>query len=220
MADKLKLISSPFSPYGQRIEIALIEKEIDYDKEEIDLTKEKPDWFTKDSPLGKVPLLYTKNKVLFESIAILEYLEDAYTDISLHSEKLESRASHRAWIEFSNQILIATLQLISAQNEDDFGTKKLDLIGKLEILENNLKYSPYFDGDKFRMIDVCMAPVFKPLTIIDNKFSLEIFDLFPKISSYAESLIARFSLKKAVPENYEEILGAFVRRKKSFLLNL
>ena len=82
MADKIKLVTSKFSPYGHRVEMVLIEKNIPYEKQEIDLAN-KPDWFVKDSPLGKAPLLYVGKKVLFESIAICEYLEETFLEIPL-----------------------------------------------------------------------------------------------------------------------------------------
>ena len=69
MADKIKFVTSKFSPYGHRVEMVLIEKNIPYEKVEVDFAN-KPDWFVKDSPLGKVPIIYVGDKVLFESIAM------------------------------------------------------------------------------------------------------------------------------------------------------
>ena len=101
---KIKLITSTLSPYGQRVEIVLIEKNIPYEKQEIDLAN-KPDFLVKDSPISKVPLLYVDDKPLFESIAICEYLEEAFTQNPLHPKDLYMKAWHRGWMEFSNGIL-------------------------------------------------------------------------------------------------------------------
>jgi len=46
----------------------LVEKNIPYEKFEVDLAN-RPDWFVKDSPLGKIPLLYVGDKVLFGKYA-------------------------------------------------------------------------------------------------------------------------------------------------------
>jgi glutathione S-transferase len=67
MSQKIKLVSSRFSPYVHRVEMVLIEKNIPYEKQEVDLS-DRPEWFVKDAPLGKVPLLYVGDKTLFESI--------------------------------------------------------------------------------------------------------------------------------------------------------
>ena len=80
---KIKLITSKLSPYGHRVEMVLLEKNIPYEKEYVDLTN-KPEWFVNDSPLGKVPLLYVDDKPLFESLAICEYLDETFTNNNLH----------------------------------------------------------------------------------------------------------------------------------------
>ena len=52
----LKLISHKLCPYVQRAVIALTEKGVAFERIDIDLAN-KPDWFLKISPLGKVPVL-------------------------------------------------------------------------------------------------------------------------------------------------------------------
>ena len=54
---KLELISHKLCPYVHRAAITLREKGVPFERREIDL-KNKPDWFTKLSPYGKVPLLW------------------------------------------------------------------------------------------------------------------------------------------------------------------
>ena len=56
MAAALKLISHKLCPYVQRAVIALNEKGVPFERIDIDLAN-KPDWFLKISPLGKVPVL-------------------------------------------------------------------------------------------------------------------------------------------------------------------
>jgi len=219
MAEKLKLVASKFSPYCHRVEMALIEKNIPYEKQEVDL-QNKPDWFLKDSPLGKVPLLYVGNKPLFESIAICEYLEGAFPETPLHSKDIYTKAWHRGWIEFSSGILAATFGIMFSKNQEQFDLKKAEVTEKLAILEKHLKFNPYFEGEKFSLVDICLATTFKPLTFIDNKFTLEIFDLYKNVSTYVEGIITRGSLHKAIPKDYEEIFKAFLERKKSHLLTM
>jgi glutathione S-transferase len=218
-APKVKLVTSKFSPYGHRVEMVLIEKNIPYEKEEIDLTN-RPEWFVKDAPLGKVPLLYVGDKILFESVVICEYLEEVFLENPLHPKTALEKALHRAWMEFSNGILSSGFGIINAQNQEQFDIKKAETIAKLEILNRHLKFSPYFDGGKFSLVDACFASAFKPLTFIDNKFALELFDLHKNVASYVENVVTRGSLHKVLPKNYDEIFKAFLERKKSHLLTM
>ena len=219
MSDKIKLVTSKFSPYGHRVEMVLIEKNIPYEKEEINL-QNRPDWFVKDAPLGKVPLLYVGDKVLFESLAICEYLEEAFPNNPIHPKDPLVKANHRAWMEFSSAILAATFAVIFAQNQEEFEIKKAELSTKLEILNKFLKFNPYFEGQAFSLVDICFASAFKPLSFIDTKFTLEIFDLYKNVASYAEGVVTRGSLHKALPSNYEEVFKSFLERKKSHLLTM
>src|SRR3954451_6441860 len=108
MAAALKLISHKLCPYVQRAVIALTEKGIPFGRIDIDLA-DKPDWFLKISPLGKVPVLTVATDrgevALFESNVICEYIEETQTGAKLHPEDGLSRAEHRAWMEFGSAIL-------------------------------------------------------------------------------------------------------------------
>lgn len=219
MTAKLKLATSKFSPYCHRVEMVLVEKNIPYEKEIIDL-QNKPEQFVKDSPLGKVPLLYVDDKTLFESIVICEYLEEAFPEISLHPKDPHAKALHRSWMEFSNGILATTFGMIWSKNQEEFEYKKAETISKLAVLDKYLRFSPYFDGEKFSLVDVCLTSAFKPLTFIDNKFTLGIFDSHRNVATYAEGAITRGSLQKVLPANYEEIFKSYLERKKSHLLSV
>src|SRR5882724_3279158 len=105
MAARLKLISHKLCPYVQRAVIALNEKGVAFERIDIDLAN-KPDWFLKVSPLGKVPVLSVKTDggevALFESNVICEYIEDTQGGSRLHPQDPLQRAQHRAWMEFGH----------------------------------------------------------------------------------------------------------------------
>ncbi|MDU6836473.1 MAG: glutathione S-transferase family protein, partial [Bradyrhizobium sp.] len=83
----LKLISHKLCPYVQRAVIALKEKGVAFERIDIDLAN-KPDWFLKLSPLGKVPVLVVRSAesevALFESNVICEYIEETQAGARLH----------------------------------------------------------------------------------------------------------------------------------------
>jgi glutathione S-transferase len=215
----LKLATSIISPFGQRVEMVMIEKNLPFEKVNVNLA-EKPDWFVCDSKLGKVPILYAEEQILFESIVICEYLEEKYPQIKLHSDNLLVKAQHRSWMEFSNLLISTLFQMVATDNEAVFSRHKSNIIEKLKIFEQNIKFSPYFYGDNIMLIDICMASFLKPLFFLDNRFNLEIISGFKQFATYAENLLARNSLNKATDPNYEEVLKNFIKHKKSFLLNL
>lgn len=215
----IRLVSSKFSPYSHRVEMALIEKNIPYEKEIIDL-QNKSEKFVEDSPLGKVPLIYFDDKILFESIAICEYLEEAFAQNPLHPSDLFAKATHRAWMEISNSLMAATFGLIWSKNQQEFDQKKIEIDLRLKALDHYLKFSPYFEGEKFHLVDICLASALKPLNFIDIKFTLEVFDRYPNAAAYSENVITRGSLSKILPKDYEDIFKSYLERKSSHLLTM
>ena len=218
MLPTLKLISHNLCPYVQRSLITVIEKQIPCNREFIDLAN-KPDWFLKISPLGKVPLLLVDDEVLFESAVICEYLDEITPD-SLHPSDALTKAKHRSWIEFSSNLLAKIAGFYAAKDEETFEVKRLDLIANLEILESQLNAAPYFDGEKFSLIDAVYAPVFRYFVAFDRYQNFGFSDRTLKINAWREALLQRPSVQQAVAENYYDLLDEFIKKRNSFLSTL
>ena len=71
----MRLYSTPTSPYARKVRIALLEKNIHCDIENVDLRD--PEHAGKDqTPLGKIPvLLCNDGEAIYDSAVILHYLE-------------------------------------------------------------------------------------------------------------------------------------------------
>ena len=52
----IELFSSKLCPFAHRVQLALLEKRIDFWHTEIDLSN-KPEWFLVIAPLGEVPVI-------------------------------------------------------------------------------------------------------------------------------------------------------------------
>src|SRR6201996_8245624 len=133
MAAPLTLISHKLCPYVQRAVIALAEKNVPFERIDIDLAN-KPDWFLKISPLGKTPVLAVGDRAIFESAVILEYLEETQAG-PLHPADALVRAEHRSWIEFGSAVLNDIAGLYSAADEAAFKAKATQLEARFGRLE-------------------------------------------------------------------------------------
>ncbi len=74
----LKLYEHPFSPYVQKVKIALYEKRIPFEAEIPNAFSGAPTDFGKTSPRLEVPALVDDDCAVFDSTIILEYLEDKW----------------------------------------------------------------------------------------------------------------------------------------------
>lgn len=218
MSADLKLISHKLCPYVQRAVISLKEKGVPFERIDIDLDN-KPDWFLKMSPLGKVPVLQVGDKVVFESAVILEYLEETQPK-ALHPQDPLTRAEHRAWMEFGSAVLGDVWGLETVTDEASFNAKAKQAADKFARLEARLVAGPWFDGDRFSLVDAVFAPVFRYFDTIDEIGDFGILADKPKIARWRKSLRERPSVRDAVSPEYATLLRAFMKKHKSYLSQL
>src|SRR5262245_31161312 len=103
----MRLYWHPFSIFPRRVRIALREKDLECEEVLVDLPGGalKTDAFLALNPFGQVPVLDDEGLVLYESAAILEYLEDRYRRPSLLPASLRDRALARQWMQCSGDYL-------------------------------------------------------------------------------------------------------------------
>jgi glutathione S-transferase len=217
MAAPLKLISHKLCPYVQRAVIALTEKGVAFERIDIDLAN-KPDWFLKVSPLGKTPVLLVGEHAIFESAVILEYLEETQAN-PLHPANALHRAGHRAFIEFGSAVLNDIAGLYSAPDEPAFKARAAQLEAKFARLEARVA-GPWFDGEKFSLVDAVFGPVFRYFDVFDEIGDFGILTDKPRLARWRANLAARPSVKSAVGANYPALLRDFIERRHSHLSQL
>ena len=223
MTTPLKLISHKLCPYVQRAVIALKEKGVPFERVDIDLAN-KPDWFLKLSPLGKVPVLVVTTDegevALFESNVICEYIEETQAGLELHPADALKRAEHRAWMEFGSAILGDLWGLETTADPAMFESKRQALVAKFARVEGALGAGPYFAGDKFSLVDAVFAPIFRYFDVFDELTELGIFKDLPKMRAWRAELAKHPSVRTAVGADYPQLLRAFLVRHDAHLLKL
>lgn len=218
---QLTLISHPLCPFVQRVAIVLHEKGIAFERVNVDL-HHKPDWFLAMSPTGKVPLLKVlhadgRESVLFESVAICEYVEDVQPSPALHPQDALLRAQHRAWIEFASATLTDGWGFLNASESETAGAKATAFRMKLERFEADMAIGPYFAGEGFSMVDAAMAPVFRYFDILGFEPVHPVFDGLKRVADWRRVLARRPSIQAAVPEDYAPLFRMHLQDKRALL---
>ncbi len=211
-AAPLTLVSFDLCPYVQRAAIVLAEKGVPFARKTIDLAN-KPDWFKALSPLGKVPLLQVGEAVLFESAAIVEYLDETHGP-RLHPTDPLTRAQHRGWMELGSSILADIWGLETTADAAVFETKAVAIHDKLARVEDVLGDGPYFSGAEFSLVDAVFAPIFRYFDVFDKIGDFGVFTDLTKVQAWRGVLAARPSVIGAVVPDYPERLRAFLRKHK------
>lgn len=212
---KLTLISHLLCPYVQRAVIALTEKEVAFERIDIDLAN-KPEWFLKISPLGKTPVLLVDDRAVFESAVILEYLEETQPN-PLHPSDALTRAEHRSWIEFGSAILNDIAGLYSAADEAVLAAKVEAVTGKFQQIEARLGEGPYFSGTSFSLVDAVFGPIFRYFDSFDRIGAFDVMQDAPKVRAWRQALSQRPSIQTAVAADYGARLWRFLENRPSAL---
>jgi glutathione S-transferase len=98
----IKLYTFPPSTNSRKVRIALIEKGLEFERINVDLTKkeQKASEYLKIHPFGQIPALDDEGFVVYDSTVINEYLEDEYPYPSLMPKDSEGRARARLLEDF------------------------------------------------------------------------------------------------------------------------
>lgn len=196
----------------------MLEKDIPHERTYIDLS-DKPDWFRRISPLGKVPLLRVDEEVLFESAVICEYLNEI-TPGSLHPTDPLQKAKHRSWIEFGSSILNSIARFYNAPNQESFEQKRDELSSKFLWIEQFLGDSGYFASETFSLVDGVYGAIFRYFDVLDTIREFGVFTNAPKVKNWRQLLQTRPSIQYAVNEDYAQRLLVFLKQRNSYLSTL
>lgn len=211
----LELISFPICPYVQRAVITLLHKGVDFKLTHIDLAA-KPDWFLALSPLGKVPVLKVGDAVLFESSAINEYIDETRGPRMLPDDPLE-RARARAWIAFGSTVMSDVTAMMMAGDERAFAAAEATTCDHLQQLERGIRPDPFYDGDRFGLVDSTFAPVFLRLEWVMSRRPLRKVADLAGMSRWSHALLELPEVRMSVREDFEDLLFDHMAGKGSIL---
>jgi glutathione S-transferase len=214
-----ELISNHLCPYTQRAAIQLAEKNVPYERVYVDLAS-KPDWFLQISPLGKVPVLRTREASIFETAVICEYLEEVEPATPLLPTDPLDRARERGWAEFASAILADVFAFYTAPDAAAFERKSHDLQARFRWLERHLGEGPYFAGARFGLVDAAFAPVFRLFDTFDRLGSFGTFDDLVRVPAYRAALAARPSVSQVVVPDYAQRFRTYLSERGSHLSRL
>jgi glutathione S-transferase len=113
----MKLYSGPLSLFSRKVEIALREKGLPFDRQTVAFSQERgyspkhPDVLALN-PKGQVPVLVDGELSLYDSTVILEYLEDAYPYPSLYPSLPPERARCRQLELHADEVMLTPLRAL------------------------------------------------------------------------------------------------------------
>lgn len=213
----MKLISFKNCPFVQRVMGALVTKNIPFEIEYIELS-DKPQWFLDISPNGQVPVLVTEDDtVLFESDAIVEYLDDKYAPIEEVSP--EQKALDRAWSYQASKHYMPQCGTMGSKDKETFEARLENLSKSFAKAENKLGESNFFKGDYISNIDIAWLPLLHRASVIKQQSGFDMLNGFPKVQKWQAALIESGITEKTVPQDFVTTFSNFYL-KNTYLASL
>lgn len=210
---EIKLYSYWRSSAAYRVRIALNLKGLEYELVPVHLLREGGEHHRQEylelNPQGLVPVLTDGGRVYRQSLAIIEYLDEAYPESPLLPSEIRARGRIRSLA----QIIACDIHPINNLRVSMYLDKELGIPGKARVqwmnywmaegftaFESLLAGSPttgeFCEGDSPTMADCCLIPqVYNA-----HRFSCDMTP-FPMINEIYQRCIELAEFKVAAPEN-------------------
>ena len=174
----IKLYYHPLSTYSRRVLIAFAEKKIPHELVVVDMAarrhREEP--YLSLNPYGRVPTLEEDGFVLFESTAIINYLEATRPTPPLMPADVRSRALVDMHMKLCDLQLTRQAGTIvfpkrflpkERWNTTAMADAKKDIEKHLAILDKHLKGKTFLVAEQFSLADVCYVPFLEFLPLME-----------------------------------------------------
>jgi maleylacetoacetate isomerase len=195
-----------------RVRIALNIKNIDYEKVEIHLInnggEQNSHQYREINPQGLVPCLETNGRIISQSLAIIEYLDEVYPNPSLLPKDPFDKATIKslAFVVACEMHPLNNLRVLNRLKEQFHATESQVtewyhhwLKTSFDAFETKLqsipRSEPFCFGDTVSLADICLIP--QVYNAHRFQFAMDNYPLINKINAHCLSLEA---FKNAAPE--------------------
>jgi glutathione S-transferase len=200
----IRLHSHPFSTYARRVRIALIEKGIAAEMVNVDMAagQHKTPTFRALNPYGRVPVLDDHGFILYESSAILQYIEHMQPSPPL----VPADARGRALVDMHLRLCDAEMarptgtiifpkRFLPKERWDATAMEAAQkaIVKHLAIVETQLGDHSYLVADRYTLADITYIPFLEFLPLMEV--------VPPKaVAAWSARLLARPSSVETKPE--------------------
>ncbi|XP_059140605.1 glutathione S-transferase omega-1-like [Physella acuta] len=185
----LRLYSMRFCPFAHRTRLVLLYKNIQFETINVDL-KYKPEWLFDKNPLGLVPIVELDDKIVYESTATCEWLDDIYPQHRLQPSDPYTKAWDRILLEYFGKL---TPGIYTFWRTPDNREKLIEEFHKhYKFYDDNLskRTGPLFGGLAPSMTDFYLWPHLEKIPVMetaDPRISIS-RENFPHLAAWFDAM--------------------------------
>jgi glutathione S-transferase len=200
------LYGNPLSTYTRTARLALAEKGVDYTLEPVD---HRAPEYRKIHPFARIPAMRHGDFVLYETLAICTYVDDAFEGPPLMPSDARARARAFQWVSATLDYLYPSMvrklvfeRLVAkfqgrAPNEALVREGIPEITHQARVLQDTLARAPYLAGEAMSIADMFLLPV-----IFYVNFTAEgqrILDGAPALGEWLARMSGHASVEATMP---------------------
>jgi glutathione S-transferase len=200
----IRLHYHPMSTYSRRVRMSLLEKQIPHELVVVDMAarKHRDPAHLALNPYGRVPVMQDGDFVLYESAAILNYLEAIFPQPPLLPAAPRERAlvdMHMKLcdIQMARQtgVIIFPKRFLPKERWDEkaMTQAKGEIESHLRILERELTGRQYLVAGQYSLAEVCYTPFVQFLALMEITPP-------PAVARWVEQMLTRPSAVQTAPQ--------------------
>ena len=197
----VKLYGFPISTYVRTVRIALAEKGVDF--ELIPHTPNTPEMLALN-PTGKVPAFSHDDFLLFETMAIIDYIDEAFDGPALKPSDVKQRAIMNQWISYINayvfQVMIHEIVLlrfeIRPMDQATIDAAIPKTKEQLALIEAGLADHTYLAGNNASLADFMLYPIIAFLAMAPEA---SLITEYPAVTAWQKRMESKKSVIDSAP---------------------
>ena len=163
----MALFSDPLDHYSHRVRIVMAEKGVTGEIIDSNLDSLSNE-LLEVSPYSELPVLVDRDVCLYDSVVLMEYLDERFPHPPLLPVYPVSRAEIRLFIQRIQKDWCEMFDnLVSAKLSDsELKKTRQEFKSQIIALSPILKEKPFFMSEDFSLVDCCIAPILWRLPLI------------------------------------------------------
>lgn len=209
----VKVISFKICPFFQQVVAVLHARNTPHEVEYADFDN----CLFEISPTGKAPILITNGgDVLFDSVAIIAYLDELYpvndADLSPEERAIAFGWGNVAVNNYFNQCNAMRSETVEIFNE------RVGLLNKaLTKVEAAHKGTKFFTSEIPLSVDISWITLMYRAKLVERHTGFDFFQSFPKIKAWQSAVLKLETVEISVSEDFEDIFTNFYLNQNTYL---
>ena len=205
-----------FCPFAQRAWLGLLHRGIEFDYFEQDPYDKSPEWLA-INPRGLVPTIIHNGKSVYESVVLLEYLDEAWPDHpgpKVMPQGAYARFTARAWADHvTKKIVPQYYYCLQKKSEEERSAAKNAILNSLKLMFDNMESEgPFYLGKQPCYVDFILFPFAFRIDQILSHFRNFVIpkDGYEKYHIWFENMLALDCVKGTLADK-AKLIGSYQR---------